>query len=188
MNETIPKINDTETYKDKIRAGCSNEKSGRFINVPGFPYIRPGENTRVAVYIRHAHYAPEQCSSYELQENYYTELIRCQTNWSLVGFYHDENTSGISSANRPAFKRMINDCNKGKIDLILTKNLSRFSRNLTECIGYIRKLAEMNPAVGVLFETEGIYTLNYNSEIFSGFVSMLEQKLLDHSHGRTIDE
>ena len=188
MDETVPKINNIETYKDKIRAKCSDEKSGRFITVPRFPHIRPRENTRVAVYIRHAHYTPEQCSSYELQEKYYTEFIRCQTNWSLVGFYHDENASGTSSTKLPAFKRMIKDCNTGKIDLILTKNLSCFSRNLTECIGYIRKLAEMNPAVGVLFKTEDIYTLNYNSEIFAGFVSVLEQEASDYFHGRTIDE
>ena len=77
---------------------------------------------------------------------------------------------------------MINDCQRGKIDLIITKSVSRFARNVVDCIGYVRELARMQPPIGVFFETENIYTLNPNSEMSLSFISTLAQ---EESHNKS---
>ncbi|MFA5727508.1 MAG: recombinase family protein [Saccharofermentanaceae bacterium] len=86
------------------------------------------------------------------------------------------------SVHRDAFIRMINDCQARKIDLIVTKSVSRFARNVLDCIGYVRQLAAMRPPIGVFFETENIYTLNSNSEMSLSFISTLAQ---EESHNKS---
>ena len=71
---------------------------------------------------------------------------------------------------------MIEDCKAGKIDLIVTKSVSRFARNVLDCIGYSRELASMQPPIGIFFETENIYTLNSNSEMALSFIATLAQE------------
>lgn len=70
----------------------------------------------------------------------------------------------------------INDCNAGKIDLIVTKSVSRFARNILDCIGYVRRLKQLNPPIGIFFETENIYTLDPNSEMSLSFIATLAQE------------
>ena len=117
---------------------------------------------RVAVYARVSTDDPRQTSSYELQKNYYTDMVGRHPNWELVDIYPDEGISGTSLKKRDAFNRMIADCRAGKIDLIVTKSVSRFARNIVDCISIVRQLAALNPPVEVFFETEHINTLNDN--------------------------
>lgn len=131
---------------------------------------------RVAVYARVSTDDPRQTSSYELQKNHYMDTVSRHEGWRLVDIYADEGISGTSLSHRDAFIRMIKDCKAGKIDLILTKSVSRFARNVLDCIGYVRELAAMQPPIGVLFETENIYTLNPNSEMSLSFISTLAQE------------
>lgn len=98
------------------------------------------------------------------------------------GVYSDEGISGTSLQHRDAFVRMIHDCKCGKIDLIVTKSVSRFSRNVLDCIGYVRELKAMQPPIGVFFETENIYTLNPDSEMSLSFISTLAQ---EESHNKS---
>lgn len=114
---------------------------------------------RVAVYARVSTDDPNQTSSYELQKNHYQDVVNSHMNWVLVDIYADEGISGTSLKHRDAFIRMINDCKAGKIDLIITKSVSRFARNVVDCIKHVRELAALTPPVAVLFETENIYTL-----------------------------
>lgn len=137
---------------------------------------------RVAVYARVSTDDPRQTSSYELQKNHYKDLISRHPNWNLVDIYADEGISGTSLQHRDAFISMIKDCQGGKIDLIVTKSVARFARNILDCIGHVRQLAAMQPPVGVYFETENIYTLNSNSEMLLSFMATMAQ---EESHNKS---
>lgn len=77
---------------------------------------------------------------------------------------------------------MIEDCGEGKIDLIVTKSVSRFARNIIDCIGYVRQLKAADPPIGVFFETENIFTLDENSEVALSFIATLAQ---EESHSKS---
>lgn len=140
------------------------------------------QEKRVAVYARVSTGDPRQTSSYELQKNHYQDVVNRHPGWKLAGIYADEGISGTSLQHRDAFVRMIDDCRKHKIDLILTKSVSRFARNVLDCIGYARELAALDPPIGILFEAENIYTLDRNSEMSLSFVSTLAQ---EESHNKS---
>lgn len=131
---------------------------------------------RVAVYVRVSTDNPQQTSSYELQKNYYEDLIIKNPKWTLAGVYADEGISGTSLNRRAAFKRMISDCEKGKIDMVITKNVYRFARNITDCIETIDKLKKLPVPVGVFFETEGIFSLNDKDELRLNFMATMAQE------------
>lgn len=131
---------------------------------------------RVASYSRVSTDFEEQLRSFHAQKEYYTDLILKHPKWQLVGTFADEGISGASVNNRPDFQRMIKKCEKGKIDLIITKSISRFSRNTRDTLGYIRKLKSIG--VGVIFEKEGLNTAEESSEVFLTILSALAQEEL----------
>ncbi len=120
---------------------------------------------RVCAYCRVSTDDPAQTTSYELQKKFYEEEINKTQGWIFAGIYADEGISATSLKNRDEFNRMISDCYAGKIDLIVTKNVSRFARNVVDCLSVVRKLAQLNPPVGVKFENEGFYSLDATSEL-----------------------
>ena len=126
---------------------------------------------RVAAYCRVSTDTSEQINSYEAQKNYYTQLIEENPEWEMAGVFADEGISGTSTRNRTEFNRMIAACKRGRIDMILTKSLSRFARNTVDCLGIVRTLKSLG--IGVIFEKENINTLKESSEflitLFSGF-------------------
>ena len=105
------------------------------------------QKTRVAAYCRVSTEFEEQESSYEMQVEHYTSYIKSNPEWELVEVYADDGISATNTAKREAFNRMIEDCRKGKIDMILTKSISRFSRNTVDCLKYTRELKSLNIAV-----------------------------------------
>lgn len=107
----------------------------------------------------------EQLSSYENQVSYYTELITKEPTYQMVDVYADEGISGTNTKKRDDFNRMIKDCRAGKIDLIITKYISRFVRNTLDCLNYVRELKELG--VGIVFEKENINTLDAKGEVLS---------------------
>lgn len=123
----------------------------------------PRRQLRVAAYCRVSTNDEEQLTSYEAQKNYYTDKIITNPQWSLIGIFADEGISGLSAKKRPQFLKMIRMCRKQKIDLILTKSISRFARNTVDCLNYVRMLKGLN--IGVIFEKENINTLTSESEI-----------------------
>lgn len=131
---------------------------------------------RVAVYVRVSTDNLQQTSSYELQKNYYEEKVSKNPNWTLVDIYADEGISGTSLQHRDAFNRMIEDCKAGKIDMIITKSVSRFARNIVDCIGIVRQLTALRNPVAVMFETENIFTLNDNTEMTLSFTATIAQE------------
>ena len=117
---------------------------------------------RVAAYCRVSTAQEEQQNSYQVQIAYYTDLINRKKEWTLAGIFADEGISGTQTKKRTEFNRMIRMCKKKKIDLIITKSISRFSRNTVDCLQYIRQLKELG--IGVIFEKENINTLTMTSE------------------------
>ena len=96
------------------------------------------QKTRVAAYCRVSTEYDEQESSYEMQVEHYTSYINSNPDWELVEVYADDGISATNTAKRESFNRMIQDCRDGKIDMILTKSISRFSRNTVDCLKYTR--------------------------------------------------
>lgn len=170
---------DNDQVKKKIRErykGISEDELDVIPAVPQEDFYRSENHKRVAVYARVSTDDPNQTSSYELQKNHYEDLVNRRTNWELVDIYADEGISGTSLQHRDNFLRMIEDCRLGKIDLIVTKSVSRFARNIIDCIGYVRQLKAEDPPIGVFFETENIYTLDENSEMSLSFIATLAQE------------
>ena len=165
--------------KDKIRTRYQGINQDEIKVIPAAPQrniFEDGSEKRVAVYVRVSTDDAQQTSSFELQKNYYADMVSRHKGWRLVDVYADEGLSGTAVENRKDFLRMIADCEAGKIDLIVTKSISRFSRNLLHCIGYIRQLAALQPPVDILFETEGIHTLNKNGELILAVLSIVAQE------------
>lgn len=140
---------------------------------PKEEYVRDTVNKqlRVCAYCRVSTDEESQQSSYELQVQHYTEYINKHDNWTLVGVYADEGISGTSVNHRVQFLQMIQDAEDGKIDMIVTKSISRFARNTLDCISYVRRLKALKPPVGVFFEMNGYNTLDTISETFLTLLS-----------------
>ncbi len=114
------------------------------------------EKLRVAAYCRVSTNQEAQQNSYQAQRAYYLDKIESNPDWVLADIFADEAISGTSVDNRTEFQRMIRWCKKGKIDLILTKSISRFARNTEDCLHYVRLLKGLQ--IPVIFETERLDT------------------------------
>lgn len=130
---------------------------------------------RVCAYCRVSTDMDTQALSYELQVQNYTEYIESNPDWEFAGIYADRGLSGTSMKHRDNFNRMIVDCEAGKIDLIVTKAVTRFARNVVDTMTTVRKLKQLDPPVGVIFETERINTLDSVSETYLGLISLFAQ-------------
>ena len=128
---------------------------------------------RVAAYCRVSTDDEEQLNSYEAQIAYYTEFIAKNPKWKFAGVYADEGITGTSTLKRKNFLRLMNDCERGKIDLILTKSISRFARNTVDSLSWVRKLRAMN--IGVYFEEQAIDSLKAENEMLIGLFSVIAQ-------------
>ena len=149
-------------------------------------YYNDEAHSRVAIYVRVSTDDVRQTTSYELQKKYYEEFVVRHPKWTLVKIYADEGISGTSTAHRDEFNQMIADCKAGKIDLIITKSVSRFARNVTDFIGTVRALSELKSPVGVFFESECIYSLNDDSQMALSFhATMAEEE--SHTRSRSME-
>ncbi len=126
---------------------------------------------RVAAYCRVSTDQYEQMESLETQRSHYDEYIRAHKNWELVNVYYDDGISGTNTKNRPEFNRMMDDCGAGRIDMIITKSISRFARNTLDCLKHIRALKAQN--IPVYFEKESINTLDAKGEVLLTIMASL---------------
>ncbi len=135
-----------------------------------------GENKkkRVAAYARVSTDSDEQMGSVKAQKDYFEKLIHSNSEWMFAGIYADEGISGTSLNRREAFNQMITDALDGKIDLIITKSLSRFARNTVDALNVIRKLKVNN--IGIYFEKEDISTLDSKGEFLITLMSSLAEE------------
>lgn len=129
---------------------------------------------RVAAYCRVSTLSEEQETSLLAQQDYYYNYILSRDDWEYVNVYYDDGISGLSFHNREGFNRMIDDAMSGRIDLILTKSLSRFARNTVDTLVTIRKLKAKG--VEVYFEKEDIFTLDSKGEFLITLMSSFAQE------------
>ena len=163
-----PQDADKEAIKYSIRTRVRNAKVSEkaiFLPAKPKPSILDNDKKVVGVYARVSTKSTEQVSSIENQTKYYKEKIRKNPNWEAGKIYCDEGKSGTSIKKRTEFQEMTKDAGDKKVDLILCASVSRFARNVSDCINEVRKLRTTNPShpVGVYFETEDIYTLDPDS-------------------------
>lgn len=129
---------------------------------------------RTAGYARVSTDSEEQATSYETQMAYYKNYIESRSDWEFVGMYSDEGISATNTKRRDGFKQMINDALDGKIDLIITKSVSRFARNTVDSLQNVRKLKEKG--VEIYFEKENVWTLDAKGELLITIMSSLAQE------------
>ncbi len=129
---------------------------------------------RVAAYCRVSTDNEEQEESYKIQVEHYETYINHHTEWELAGVYADEGISGLNTKKRYSFTKMIDDCHAGKIDMIITKSISRFARNTVDCLRYIRDLKILN--IPVIFESENINTCDATGEFMLTILASLAQQ------------
>jgi DNA invertase Pin-like site-specific DNA recombinase len=137
-----------------------------------------GENTllRVAAYCRVSTDDLDQAISIALQIKEYKAKIKSNPNWKYVGTYVDDGFSGTNTEHRQGFQKLMADSLDGKIDLIITKAVSRFARNLMDCIVWVEALQNHDPPIGVIFEQEGLNTLAQTSSIILIVLAMVAQE------------
>ena len=136
--------------------------------------VRLLSKRRVAAYARVSTDSDEQFTSFEAQVDYYTRQITANPDWTMVEVYTDEGISGTNTKKREGFNRMIADALTGKIDLIITKSISRFARNTVDTLTAVRQLQDKG--VEVFFEKENIYTMDSKGELLITIMSSLAQE------------
>lgn len=140
-------------------------------------YHRDAKQLRVAAYCRVSTDNVEQLESLENQREHYQKYISNQPNWQLAKIYYDEGISGTKLTKRDALKELLADCRNHRIDLVVTKSISRLSRNTTDCLQIVRELQQLN--IPIIFEKEHINTGSMTSELFLSILSSIAQ---DESH------
>lgn len=162
--------------KEKKDMSIKQEKVKKIIKinpVKSQVMMRLQPKKRVCAYCRVSTDSREQHNSFIAQESYYEEMIGQREDWQYVGMYADEARSGTKIQSRDDFLRMMKDCEAGKIDMIITKSVTRFARNTVDSIEAIRKLKLLG--IAVFFEQENINTLSENSEVLLTILSSLAQ-------------
>ena len=168
----------TEIFRDK-GSGKMNETAAfyeqKIVVIPAKSRneIHRTTRLRVAAYCRVSTDQEEQESSYEAQISYYTEKIGKNTEWQMAGIFADEGITGTQAKKRPEFLKMIRLCRQRKIDVILTKSLSRFARNTVDSLNYIRELKALG--IGIVFEKEQLNTLETDTEMMLTIMSCFAQ-------------
>ena len=175
-----------EKVRERIRVSVDPSKYRYIEAKKPVDYYSDDVQQRVAIYVRVSTDNVQQTTSYELQQKYYEDFVTRHPKWTLVHIYADEGISGTSMKKRDEFNRMIADCRAGKIDMIITKSVSRFARNVSDFVGTVRMLAELRPHVGVFFESEAIFSLNDDSQMALTFqATMAEEE--SHTRSRSME-
>ncbi|MGN0520990.1 MAG: recombinase family protein [Candidatus Fimenecus sp.] len=174
------KQNTRETEKQRIRDTIAQNRRGdRKVTV-----IMPKNQlytyadtpkVRVAAYCRVSTAEEAQAGSFEMQVQHFKSVIEANPTYELVKIYTDEGISGTSVNKRIGFQEMIGDAKAGKIDLILTKSISRFGRNIVDILTTLRLLDNLSPPVAVNFESEGINTSDNGNKLIISILSALAE-------------
>ncbi len=165
-----------QQIQETIDLNRKGRRKGRVLYPAKMQQAKPEEpkKLRVAAYCRVSTQQEAQVESYEMQAVHYKDLIDRTPNYELVKIYKDNGISGTTIARRKEFKQMIQDCEDGKIDLILCKSISRFGRNIVDILTTLEKLAALDPPVEVIFETQGINSSGGNKLLISVLSALAE--------------
>ena len=173
MNYIIRDDKEHETTAPKVKVIAPRKKFQPSYN------DRQNREIRVGAYCRVSTDSDEQELSYETQCEYYENYIGSHENWELVAIYSDEGITGTSTNKRSDFMRMIDDARAGKLDMIITKSITRFARNTVDSLMYLRILKEYN--VDVYFEVENVHSLGANEMLLTILSSVAQQSSEDKS-------
>ena len=169
-----------ESQQDKVRQRYRQERDlSKITVIPAKPEIRPfdsGVRKRIAVYCRVSTDGVSQTTSFELQKKYYLHMVRQKPDWKLISLYADEGLTATSMEKRIGLLTMLEDARAGKFDIIVVKNLSRLSRNLRDCMQIIDELRALPQPVGILFETETLFTLDKSADFTLQVLSLVAQE------------
>lgn len=170
MEKTVKKATIVKTVKTAKMTIIPATKAG--LGTAGKAADRPVKH--VAAYCRVSTDSEEQENSYAAQIEHYTHYISGNPAWKLAGIFADEGISGTSTDKRAGFQQMIHHCQAGKIDIIITKSVSRFARNTVDCLHYIRDLKSRG--IEIIFEKENIRTFDVKGEILITIMASLAQQ------------
>ena len=170
-----------EVYnKDSVRENYARERDlSKITVIPAAPVpslFDSHKKQKVAVYCRVSTDGISQTTSFELQRKYYLKYVRKKPEWTLVAMYSDEGITATNTIHRDGLLQMLNDARAGKFDIIVVKNLSRLSRNLMDCMNIIKELRNLPHPVGILFESENMYTLGENMDFTLQILSLVAQE------------
>lgn len=173
-------VNSKETERKRLKNTIQQNRNGERKVTVIMPTKQetadqPLKKLRVAAYCRVSTLEEAQVGSFEMQIQHFTEVIKNHPRYELAKIYKDEGVSGTSVAKRKEFQEMIEDAQRGKIDLILTKSISRFGRNIVDILTTLRLLSDLNPPVAVNFETEGIDTSDGKNKLLISILSALAE-------------
>ena len=170
----------TEQTKESIRERYGkNRDMSKVTFIPARKEIRPYDPSvrkRVVVYCRVSTDGISQTTSFELQKNYYLRYVRQRPDWKLVALYSDEGITATSMEKRTGLLTMLEDARAGKFDMIIVKNLSRLNRNLKDCLSIVYELRKLPHPVGILFETENMFTLDKNIDFTLTVLSLVAEE------------
>ena len=161
MNKSKKRIDPIEVFvKNKVFTNNNNTNNEQPDNNQILSHETSTSDTstkRTVIYLRFSTENVRQSGEYEERKKFLQEVVERHPNWFLEDIYID---MGFASKPRAAFSQMLADCKAGKIDVIVTKSMSQFTRSLPDFLFYMQELQALNPPVGVLFEKEGIFTLD----------------------------
>ena len=176
QQKTDKREEEKKHIRDTIAKNRSGERKGRVIMPEKKLYaFEEAPKIRVAAYCRVSTAEEAQVGSFEMQVQHFQSLIDSNPRYELVKIYKDEGISGTQVKKRQGFQAMIDDAVAGKIDLILTKSISRFGRNIVDILNTLRKLESLKPPVAVLFESEGINTSDSGNKLIISILSALAE-------------
>ncbi len=159
---------------EKVVQVIPARKAGAGDGEQGATGEREKRKLRVAAYCRVSTEQEEQLGSFANQVEYYTRLIEGEEDWAFAGIYADEGISGTGTRKRKGFQRLIEACDVGKVDFVITKSISRFARNTADCLVYARQLKDRG--IPILFQKEGINTMEASGELLFTILSCFAQE------------
>lgn len=166
-----------QARKKRIRSAFSQKGKARVIPAdPAFTKEQEEREESVGIYVRVSTTQDAQAESIETQEQVYREMVAANPKWKLYAVYKDDGKSGTSIKRRKGFQQMIADCKAGKISLIITKAVSRFARNTTDCVNTCRALKRLNPPVSVWFQNANLNTGSSTSELMLTLLAVVAQE------------
>lgn len=176
-----PEVNHKELERQRMQATIEANRKGHRKGKMRYPRntqtkpLEEPKKIRVAAYCRVSTQEEKQMGSFEMQVQHFKALITSNPMYELVDIYKDEGISGTSIEKRKDFVRMIEDAKAGKIDLILTKSISRFGRNIVDILTTLQTLSDLTPPVAVTFESQGISTGNGGNKLIISMLSALAE-------------
>ena len=172
MTQRWPRVDKRYIHKPKVEE-CLEKEADCIKTIPALPQTK--SKLRVCAYCRVSTLRETQASSIDSQSNHYEEHIKSNPEWVYAGIYIEEGVTGTKTEVRPELQRLLNDCRDHKIDLILTKSISRFARNTTDCLELVRHLTSLG--INIWFEKENIHTDSMSSDfLLSIFACLAEEE------------